>query len=115
MSVFVVEHANPGRSLDLKDVLTGVRFHVLEQGASQNLRPADIVFTRVLSVGGVSLMFGAAPFIVPPRWHTRIIDWRERLFRKRRLTIKDHADFDIEIRDQYFAIAAELLTQHHRG
>ena len=69
MSVFVVEHANPGRSLDLKDALTGVRFHVLEQGASQNLRPADIVFTRVLSVGGVSLMFGAAPFIVPPRWH----------------------------------------------
>jgi SEC-C motif-containing protein/ankyrin repeat protein len=47
MSVFAVEQVTPGRSLDLKDVLTGSRFHVLEQGASRTLRPADLVFARV--------------------------------------------------------------------
>jgi len=109
MSVFAVERVIPGRSLDLKDVLTGRRFHVLEQGASRNLRPADLIFTRVVTMDGVSLMFGAAPFVVPPRWHTRIIDWRERVFRKRMLTRHDLADFDIEIRDLYFDIASELL------
>lgn len=110
MSAFVVEQVNPGRSLDLKDVLTGVRFHVLEQGASQHLRPADLIFTRVVTIEGVSVMFGAAPFVVPPRWHTRILDWRERLFRTRLMTFQDLADFDIEIRDLYFDIAAELLN-----
>ncbi len=109
MSVFAVEQVTPGRSLDLRDVLTGSRFHVLEQGASRTLRPADLVFTRVLTIDGVSLMLGAAPILVPPRWHTRIIDWREGLFRKRLMTPQDLADFDIEIRDLYFNIAAELL------
>jgi len=109
MSVFAVEQVSPGRSLDLKDVLTGSRFRVLEQGASQTLRPADLLFTRVLTIEGVSIMLGAAPFVVPPRWHTRIIDWRERWFRKRLMTRQDLVDFDIEIRDLYFDIAGELL------
>lgn len=110
MSVLAVEEVTTGRSLDLKDVLTGSRFHVLEQGASQALRPADLIFTRIVTLEGVSLMFGAAPFIVPPRWHTHIIDWRERLMRKRLMTRRDLADFDIEIRDLYFQIAADLLN-----
>ena len=109
LSVFVVEHVAQGRSLDLKDVLTGRRFHVLEQGASQRLRPADLMFTRVVTIDGTSLMLGAAPFVVPPPWHTRIIDWRERLVRRRLMTRQDLDDFDTEIRDLYFEIAAELL------
>lgn len=110
LSVFAVEQVVPGRSLDLKDVLTGSRFHVLEQGASQALRPADLVFARVLTIDGVSVMLGAAPFVVPPRWHTRIIDWRQRLFPGRLMTREDLADFDCEIRDLYFDIGAELLN-----
>jgi hypothetical protein len=110
MSVFAVEDVTAGRSLDLKDVLTGSRFHVLEQGASQNLRPADLIFTRIVTLEGVSLMFGAAPFVVPPRWHTHVIDWREQLMRKRLMTRQHLADFDLEIRDLYFEIAAELLN-----
>jgi hypothetical protein len=109
MSVFAVERVIPGRSIDLKDVLTGRRFHVLEQGASRSLRVADLLFTRVVTIDGVSVMLGAAPFIVPPHWHIRIIDWRERELRRRVLTRQDLADFDIEIRDLYFDIAAELL------
>jgi SEC-C motif-containing protein len=109
MSVFAVEQVTSGRSLDLKDVLTGSRFRVLEQGASQTLRAADLIFARVLTIEDVSLMLGTAPFVVPPRWHTHIIDWRARLMRKRLMTRQDLADFDIEIRDLYFDIAAELL------
>ncbi|HUR33313.1 MAG TPA: hypothetical protein VM032_05925 [Vicinamibacterales bacterium] len=110
LSVFAVEQVTPGRSLDIKDVLTGARFHVLEQGASQTVRPAQLLFTRVVTVEGVSVMFGAAPYIVPPHWHTRIIDWRERVFRKRLMTREELADFDIEIRDLYFDIAAQILN-----
>jgi hypothetical protein len=110
LSVFAVEQAMPGRSLDIKDVLTGARFHVLEQGASQTMRPGQLLFTRVVTVEGTSVMFGAAPFIVPPHWHTRIIDWRERVFRRQLMTRQDLADFDIEIRDLYFDIAAQILN-----
>jgi hypothetical protein len=40
---------------------------VLERGASQKLRPADLIFARVLTIDGVSIVLGTAPFIVPPR------------------------------------------------
>ena len=109
LSTLVVEEVAPQRSLDIKDVLTGKRFHVLEQGASQRLQRGDLLFTRVLTLDGASIMFGAAPFIVPPRWHTHIIDWRERAFRRRLMSRQDLEDFDIEIRELYFEIAAELL------
>jgi hypothetical protein len=109
LSVFVVEQVTAGRSLDLKDVLTGARFHVLERSASTSLLPADLIFMRVVTIDGISLMFGVAPFVVPPRWHTRIIDWREKLVRKRLMTRQDLAEFDTEIRELYFDIAAELL------
>jgi len=110
MSVLAVEDVTPGRSLDLKDVLTGSRFHVLEQGASKTLRPADLIFSRIVTLDGVSLMFGAAPYVVPPPWHTHIIDWRERLMRKHLMTRRDLAAFELEIRELYFEIAADLLN-----
>ena len=109
LSAVVIEGVDPGRSLDLKDVLTGKRFHVLEAGASQRLQPADLLFTRVVTIDEVSIMFGAAPFIIPPNWHTRIIDWREQIVPKGLMTRSDLEDFDIEIRDLYFDIAAEIL------
>ena len=110
LSVFVVEQVTEGRSLDLKDVLTGARFHVIEQGASRTLREADLVFTRVVTVDGISLLLGASPYVIPPRWHTRIIDWRTKVCRKRALTRRELEGFDVAIRDLYFFITDELLN-----
>jgi hypothetical protein len=67
-------------------VLTGARFHVLEQSGTAMLRPADLVFTRVVTIDGASIMAGQAPYLAPPHWHIPIIDWRERVFRRRLAT-----------------------------
>jgi hypothetical protein len=61
-SFFVVESTAPGRSIDLKDILTGGHFHVLEQSASRTLRAGDLAFTRVITAGGASIMIGASPW-----------------------------------------------------
>jgi len=110
LSVVVVEQVDPGRSLDIKDILTGRRFHVLEQGASQRVGLGDLLFTRVVTWGGASVMFGLAPYAVPAAWHTRVIDFRESLFGARLMTRQDLEDYDIEIRDLYFLIAGEILN-----
>jgi hypothetical protein len=109
LSVFVVEQTVPGQSLDVRDVLTGARFHVLEAGASRTLRAADLLFASVLTIDGVSVMCGASHYVVPPDWHTRIIDWRENV-RKRTWTRQDLEDDGIEIRDLYFQIRDALLN-----
>jgi hypothetical protein len=115
MSVFVIESAIPGRSVDLQDVLTGRRFHALESSASQTLRAGDLLFTRIVTIGETSVMFGASPFSVPPRWHAPIIDWRDRLTARRRvagrrLGRQDLADYDIEIRDLYLRVIDDVLN-----
>jgi hypothetical protein len=110
LSVFVVETVDPGRWLDLRDVLTGTRFHVLEASASRSLRVADLMFARVVTIDGVSVMFGAAPVAVPADWHTWIIDWRERVRKRRTWTRADLDDYEIEIRDLYIHIRDHLLN-----
>jgi hypothetical protein len=110
MSASVVEAVEPGRSVDLKDILTGRRFHVLELSASTTFQPGDVAFTRVVTMGDTSVMFGLAPFRIPASWHLRIIDWRERAVKKRLMTRHDLAEYDIEIRILYFEIADKLFN-----
>ena len=69
----------PGRAIDLKDILTGGRVHVLEQSASRTLRAGDLTFTRVVKAGGASIMIGASPWVIPPAWHLPVIEFREQL------------------------------------
>jgi len=54
-SFCVVESTAPGRSIDLKDILTGRHFHVLEQSASRMLRTgeAHVDDERYDAAGGI--------------------------------------------------------------
>jgi hypothetical protein len=111
-SFFVVDAVEPGRSLDIKDILTGRCFHVLEQGASRSLRPGDLLFTRVVTVGGVSILIGASAWIIPPEWHLPVIEFRERLRPRALLTREDLHEYDLEIREFYLHVIHEI--QHPR-
>ena len=109
-SFFVVESAAPGRSVDLKDVLTGRRFHVLEQSASRMLRAGDLTYTRVITAGGASIMIGAAPWVIPPAWHLPVIELRDQLCPRRLMTLADLSNDDIEIRRVYHQIVDAILN-----
>jgi hypothetical protein len=108
-SFFVVEASEAGRSIDLRDILTGRRFRVLEQSASRTLRSGDVTFTRVLTAGGASIMIGASRWVIPPAWHLRIIDFREGIHARRPLTRDELADYDLEIRELYHEIVEALV------
>ena len=105
LSPMAVEAVERGRSVDLRDMLTGRRFHVLEQSASQTLERGRVLFTRVVTVGGVSVMLGAAPISFPVEWQIELLQWRDRTFRRRKITRALLDEYDIEIRDFYLALA----------
>ncbi|MGE3843550.1 MAG: SEC-C metal-binding domain-containing protein [Vicinamibacterales bacterium] len=109
-SFFVVEHAVPGRRLDIKDILTGRHFHVLEQGASRSLKAGDLMFSRVVTAGGASILIGACPWVIPASWHIPIIDMRERFRPKGLLTRNDLLDYDLEIRQAYHEVVDAILN-----
>ncbi len=77
LSFSVVESAAPGRSIDLRDILTGARQTVLERSASQSVQAGSILFAKVLTVDAVSIMLGSGHWLIPPAFHNRIIDFRE--------------------------------------
>ena len=108
-SFFVVEAVTPGRTLDIKDILTGQRFHVLEQNASRSLSVGDLMFTRVITAGGASILIGACPWVIPASWHIPIIDMREKFRPKGRLAREELLDYNLEIREMYHAIVDALL------
>lgn len=91
-------------------MLTGRRFHVLEQQGSQGLNPGDVYFTRVVTAGGISLMFGAAPYVFPARFQIDALDWRDLLFGRRKRARKDPDKFEAEILDCYHVFAERLLN-----
>lgn len=105
----MIEAVFAGRALDIKDILTGRRFHVLEQSASRTLHVGDVLFTRVVTAGGGSIMIGACPWVIPASWHIPIIDMRERWRPKRLLTRDELIDDDLEIRQTYHEIVDRLL------
>jgi hypothetical protein len=67
----------PGRSLDLRDVLTGRTCRVLERSASRTLEPPSLLLARIITVGEVSIMLGAGGWVIPPAFHNHIITFRE--------------------------------------
>ena len=108
-SFFVVEAVEPGRSLDIKDILTGRRFHVLEQSASRTLQVGHVTFTRVVTAGGGSILIGACPWVIPASWHISLIDMREKIRPRRLLTREELRDYSLELRQTYLGIVDALL------
>jgi hypothetical protein len=106
LSFYAVKRVVPGLEIALHDVLTGADVVVREKSASQIVDAGALLFTRVITVDGVSIMSGCAPLVIPPRWHHTVIDLRERFARGkgRLLTPDDVREIDIELRDLYFDI-----------
>lgn len=109
-SFFVVESTAPGRSIDLKDILTGRHFHVLEQSASGTLRAGDLTFTRVVTAGGASIMIGASPWVIAPSWHLPVIELRDRLSPRRLMTLAELSACEIEVRQLYHQIVDAIVN-----
>jgi hypothetical protein len=110
LSVFAVEQVTPGVSLDVKDVLTGRSFHTPEIAASRTLRVGDLIFSRVVTLEGLSLLFGMAPYVAPPEWHEDMLAWRDEHLRAPTVTREMVAAREFELRDLYLDVRDSVLN-----
>lgn len=69
----------PQRSLLLRDLLTGEERRVCEKLATTVASRGAILFTRVVSLDGVSIMTGAGLHLIPPIFAPRLLDLRDAL------------------------------------
>ncbi len=111
MSFWSVQEVDSGISLRLRDLFTHTEHLVRERKASEVLRKGDIVYTRVISLGQTSVMFGLAPIPFPPNFHFDFLDARETLFGPRRkISGRDLQEFEPILRQLYFALRRRLLN-----
>lgn len=111
LSFVVVTAVAPGRSLALRDVLTGRTCRVLERSASMSLEPSSLLLARIVSIDEVSVMVGAGGWVVPPAFHNPIIAFREG-HAPRGAMLADEAvrALHVEVAQFYRDIVDELMT-----
>ena len=111
MSFYAVTRTIPGREIALHDILTGADIVVRERTASQSVTAGGVLFTRVVTVDGMSIMVGCSPILIPPAWHNPIIDVRGRLAAKgRTLTERQLHERAFELRQLYLQIEDALYN-----
>lgn len=67
LSVWEVTDVVPGRSMELRDLLTGERRTIVEASASRLVARFDAILARVVSIEDLSLLCGVHPRILKPR------------------------------------------------
>lgn len=75
-SAFQIEAVQPGWSLAIRDLMSGRRLLVVDPEISERARPDDILFSAVLTLGGVSTFVGPAPYTMPPDSRFELMDLR---------------------------------------
>ena len=104
-SFFMAQEVVPGQQMTLKDLMLEQEVTVHERKATTMVRESDILFTRVISLDGNAIMFGAAPLIIPADYLEGFITTREMLKEKpgglNQTTLHDHG---AELRATYYDI-----------
>jgi hypothetical protein len=108
-SFHAVTSVVPGRSLDLEDVLTGETCQVLERTASQTVRPGGVLFARVVTMDGVSIMLGMGSTLLPPTRRSELMPIRDQVAgRGKRMTRAQVAALDDPLRHWYLLAADQV-------
>ncbi len=77
-SFFIVRDVRPGLGVTLRDLMLRRDFEVHERRGSRDLRPGAIVYARVVSLDGDSIILGCVPVVMPSTHAGTIIDLRDR-------------------------------------
>ncbi len=105
---FEVVSVDPGRGMQLSEILTETSHAVLERSASGSLGAGDIVYGMVVECDGVAMLEASAPVALPPRLKVMIVEERERLLEEQALDYEEAlAEFEQEeARDRADAAAS---------
>ena len=108
-SFFQVTDTVPGKHLMLRDIILQQEVTVHERQSSSTLGKGNILFSRVITMDGDSVMLGAAPVMIPGRFFDQILGFREQVAKNRTIHRDTLHDYGIELRQLYFDLREECL------
>ena len=69
--------------MNLEDILTGSRCTVSERSASTLVRRGGVLYARIVTMDGISIMVGSGAIQLPPLRRADVADFRDQLSRRR--------------------------------
>lgn len=107
-SFYSILHVEMETSIVAKDILLGTTHTLKERQGTYTLKPGHIVLGRILTLDDQSIFIGMAPFIIPARYQSDFLDYRDWLIDfNGNIDLTPDAlrfDFDGLIRDHYFDV-----------
>lgn len=112
-SFFQVVDVSEGKTLTLRDLFLNQPHVVIEKQASQPKIKGEILFTRVISLDGVSVMTGCMAFPIPSLYHPSLIDFRKEMTETEEgpLTPEFLMEYEFEVRERFFEIYSHVQNQ----
>ncbi|MBM3887262.1 hypothetical protein FJ364_05010 [Candidatus Dependentiae bacterium] len=114
-SFYSILEVTPNKSLFVKDIMLGVTHTIKERQGTHQLKRGDIVFSRILTLDHQSIFVGMAPYIVPTKYHTDLIEFKNWLIEENDgepLTPELlRNDLDIELLDYFFEVMISAYNQ----
>lgn len=111
-SFWSVKDSEPGQWLLLQDILLDREIKVMDRQASQTVKDGAILFARVITINNTSVILGCASYMIAPHYALQIQDFRQQMMRSPLAHSGQDLlqEYDIEIRDLYFAIKESMFT-----
>lgn len=97
--------------MDLEDILTGGKWRVIERTASTTVRPGGVLYARIVTMDGESIMCGCGVALLPPTRRSDLADVRRQLAGRRAyLSELQVFALDDELRRWYLLAADSLFN-----
>ena len=108
-SFYVVLGLRPGGTVALRDLLRRREYEVHDPVDAEELPKGGILYARVLTLDGDSILLGCAPYALPPAFALGLIDLREEWGIEADAPTEALAGRDAELRSLYFDMREELF------
>jgi hypothetical protein len=107
-SAFVVETVCRGWCLTVRDLMTDRRFRVVDPEVSASVRPDDILFSAIVTIGGISTLLGPAPYTLPAESRLDLFELRHDYVEGPWMTCAELVEMDITgaLCDEYLEACA---------
>lgn len=110
-SYYDVLSIRPDDGFTLRDIFTGGETYVTEQAGSRQSQAGDILFGKVVTIDGVSMLEACAPFMFPPMDKSAILKLRKKMERgKQPLTPERLREYRYDMLSLYHDITDRLLN-----
>ncbi|MBM4131562.1 hypothetical protein FJ250_11155, partial [bacterium] len=95
-----VVSVDPGQRMALRDLLLKRDVVVNERQASTTLSPGDVIYTKIVTLDGESIMLGCAPIVLPGRRVNMILEARDLVLRRRGSPLELIRSHDVAFREK---------------